>query len=136
MAKRGPKPTPLKVVEGRGTVKKTRTRKQVVPDLEGEPKKPEWLMARAIVIWDEKVAIYKERGQSVVGCESALAQYCQLEAKLEEMWGAHLLPAMAMITAHRIYANEFFDTPASKHVSGSGKETENRFKRNGKKASV
>lgn len=135
MAKRGRKPTPLKVVEGRGTVKKTRPRKQAVPDINGEPIKPEWLMGRAIIIWDVKVATYKARGQNVVGCEGALAQYCQLEAKLEQLWGAHETPTTAMINAHRVYANEFFDTSASKHVS-TGKTKENRFKRNGKQAPV
>lgn len=125
----------MKVVEGRGTAKKTRARRQAVRDIDGAPVMPEWLMGRARQIWKQKVAVYSARGQNVVGCEATLAQYCQLEAKLEQLWGVGT-PPTAMITAHRVYANEFFDTPASKHVSGPGKKSENRFKRNGKKDPV
>jgi hypothetical protein len=75
--------------------------------------KPQWLKGRAAKLWIEKTAIYEARGQSVVGCESALAQYCAMEAALIEQYRKKDTPPVAQVTAFRMLAAEFFDTPAS-----------------------
>ncbi|QOZ52874.1 hypothetical protein XH90_17020 [Bradyrhizobium sp. CCBAU 53338] len=85
----------------------------MVSVLDGQPVKPAWLKGRAAKLWAEKVATYVERGQSVVGCESALAQYCSLEASLIEQFVKKLTPPTSQLSAYRTYAAEFFDTPAS-----------------------
>jgi hypothetical protein len=77
------------------------------------PAKPAWLKGEAARLWTKKLAIYEARGQSVVGCESSLAQYCALEANLIGQYRLMQTPAVAQVNAHRIYAAEFFDTPAS-----------------------
>ncbi|TXL75624.1 hypothetical protein FHP25_13290 [Vineibacter terrae] len=79
----------------------------------GDVVKPAWLRGRAAKLWAEKVAIYAARGQSIVGCEAALAQYCSIEAALIEQYRKKNTPPVAQITAFRILAAEFFDTPAS-----------------------
>jgi len=38
---------------------------------------------------------------------------------------------VALINAHRIYANEFYDTPASQQAAGTKKGDANRFAKNG-----
>jgi hypothetical protein len=59
------------------------------------------------------VETYRARGQSIVGCESALAQYCALEAALIEQYQKRITPPVAQVNAFRVYAAEFYDTPAS-----------------------
>jgi hypothetical protein len=88
-----------------------------VPPLNGDVSRPGWLKGRAARLWDEKVAIYRQRGQSVLGCESALAQYCALEALLIEQHAKKLTPPTSQLTAFRAFASEFFDTPASQIAS-------------------
>lgn len=113
MARRGPKGKrpELKVVSG--TDQPCRRRESVVAPIDGAPIKPSWLKGRAAKLWAEKLAIYAARAQSVVGCESSLAQYCALEASLVEQYRRNETPPMAQVNAYRIFANEFFDTPAS-----------------------
>ena len=134
MAKRGPKPQPADVVQMRGTARNSRARDQVVESIFGEPVRPTWLTGLARKIWAKKVEIYKERGQNVVGCEDALAQYCRLEAEIIDFYKRKLTPPVAMINAHRVYAGEFFDTPASQHQAvGKKGGKDNPFNRNGRK---
>lgn len=134
MARRGPKGTPpeLKVIAG--TIQPCRARERTVPQLDGGVVKPKWLKGRASKIWDEKVAIYRYRGQNIVGCESALAQYVSLEADLIDQYSKRLTPAMAQVNAYRIFANEFFDTPASQiSKAGGEKKSQNPFASNGQR---
>lgn len=113
MARPGPKgKNPgLKVVAG--TDQPCRRREPVVAPIDGAAVKPTWLRGRAAKLWVEKVAIYQARGQSVAGCESALAQYCALEAALIEQYRKRITPPVAQVNAFRILAAEFYDTPAS-----------------------
>ncbi|MCA6103930.1 hypothetical protein [Bradyrhizobium australafricanum] len=113
MSRPGPKgkPPELKVISG--TDQPVRRRERVVSVLDGQPVKPAWLKGRAAKLWAEKVATYADRGQSVTGCESALAQYCSLEASLIEQFVKKLTPPTSQLSAYRTYAAEFFDTPAS-----------------------
>ncbi len=103
----------LKVING--TDQPCRKTVQVVQPIDGEPVRPTWLTGPARRIWDTKLGRYEARGQAVAGCEDALAQYCALEAELIALWRKKLAPTVAMVNAHRIYANEFYDTPASQH---------------------
>lgn len=129
--RRGPKATPdsLKVLSG--TFRQDRSREPAVPVLQGEPTRPKWLKGPALRIWCEKTAIYERRGQSIVGCEGALAQYCAVEADLIHRWRKGQDVPVALINAHRVYANEFYDTPASQQTGGKKTGSENRFTRNG-----
>jgi hypothetical protein len=105
------KPPELKVIAG--TDEPSRRRAPIVAALPGDAMKPKWLTGRAAKIWAEKTAIYSARGQSVVGCEAALAQYCSIEAALIDQYRKKTVPPVAQITAFRMLAAEFFDTPAS-----------------------
>jgi hypothetical protein len=105
------KPPALKIISG--TDDPSRRREYVVDPLLGEVTKPAWLKGRAAKLWAEKIAIYDARGQSVVGCEAALAQYCAIEAALIEQYLKKMTPPVSQITAFRMLAGEFFDTPAS-----------------------
>lgn len=136
MARRGTKPKSAEVLEMRGTARGDREREAVVTHLGGEPVRPAWLKGRARKIWDEKVERYLARGQSVKGCEDALAQYCSLEADLiDDYWRKKITPPVTMINAHRIYASEFFDTPSSQVKPSGGNSPSNPFSRNGKRRS-
>jgi hypothetical protein len=122
------KPPALKVISG--TDEPGRRREHVVAPLPGEVVKPAWLKGRAAKLWAEKVAVYEARGQSIVGCESALAQYCSIEAALIEQYRQKITPPVAQITAFRMLAGEFFDTPASQVGPAKGASKGNRFAAN------
>ncbi|MCO6178817.1 hypothetical protein [Ciceribacter sp. RN22] len=113
MTRSGPKgkPPELKIVSG--TDQPCRRREPAVAPIPGEAIKPSWLKGRAAKLWAEKVAIYRARGQAIVGCESALAQYCAIEASLIEQYRKGITPPVAQVNSFRIYAAEFYDTPAS-----------------------
>src|SRR5205823_12677185 len=101
----------LKVVSG--TDQPCRRREMVVAAIDGAPIKPKWLRGPAAKLWSEKIATYLARGQNVVGCESALAQLCALEAALIDQYRKGVTPVTAQITAFRALCAEFFDTPSS-----------------------
>jgi len=126
-----PRALPESVKQARGTAQPCRARRPTVPSLDGDPIRPSWLTARARAIWDEKTAIYAERHQPVRGCEGTLAQYCQLEAELERRWRKGIDIPIAMVTAHRLYAGEFYDTSASRWQAPVGRTADNPFARNG-----
>jgi hypothetical protein len=132
MSKRGAKgkPPSLKVVAG--TDRPDRQRKPVVLPLPGEPVKPTWIKGRAAKLWFEKVAIYKARGQSVVGCEGALALYVSLEATIIDQFAKKLIPPVSQVNAHRGFAAEFFDNPASQ-IGSIQKQKAGKFASNGQR---
>lgn len=98
---------------------------------------PATMSKEAQDIWREKVERYRQRGQKVDGFQSALRQYCELEAALIKAWGYPMGPPVAMINSYRSYCAEFYDTPASHRVKlGDGKSggaTGNRFGNNGQR---
>lgn len=125
-------PEALKIAKG--TDRPGRKTTQVVPTLEGDLACPSWLKGRARTLWTQKVAIYAQRKQSVVGCEGALAQYCALEAELERRWKKGIEIPMAMINGHRLYASEFYDTSASQQQGPKkADQKDNPFAGNGKR---
>src|SRR6187402_89487 len=104
MAKRGRKrqSDELKIVKG--TFQPCRSSERVVPVIEGAPgEPPAWLEGDAVEIWHTKCEVYAKRGQSIVGCEGALAQYCAAEAKLIGLYKAKVDVPVPLITAHRVY---------------------------------
>ena len=135
MAKRGTKPKSNVVKMNQGTNQPCRSYDELFDnDIDEGVICPEWLcgstsqhMDRAKKIWTEKVSKYTKRGQSVSGCEDALAQYCALEANLIWHYESDILPPMPMVNAYRIWANEFFDTPASQLVKPAGSKPTNPF---------
>lgn len=130
--KRGTKPTSKALKVLRGTFQPCRARTATIAPLEGEVVVPRWLTGLARQLWTIKAGTYARRGQSVVGCEAALAQYCRVEADLIDRWRKGREVPVALINAHRIYANEFYDTPASQQAAGSQATASNRFARNGR----
>jgi hypothetical protein len=93
---------------------------------------PEGMTAAAREIWGTKVARYRQRGQKIEGFEDGLRQYCELEAALNKGWRNKAV-TMAMVNAHRIWAAEFFDTPASQRVGRANQKPNNRFANNGRR---
>ena len=125
---RGRKPTPDKLKLIRKTLQPVRRRGSVVPVLEGAPgPPPAWLTEPARRLWGEKVAVYGARGQIVKGCEPTLAQYVALEAEIIRRYENGDEVTAALLGTFRLYAGEFFDTPASQVGRVAAKAPENRF---------
>lgn len=129
MAKRGPKSKSPYLKSVAGTDQAGRQKKQDRPGLDGpvslpaafgdlKNEKPR-LAKKVLAIWNEKLQTYKVRGQSVVGYESMLYQYCLLEAAVNECY-LNAGPPTTMVTQLRLYAVEFFDTLASQVNINSG----------------
>ena len=118
-------------LEAAGTARKDRPRVEMFPVLDRAswkpPVKPEWLDGDASSIWDAKVALYESRGQIVKGFESALAQYCALEATLVKAYRMGGAPQANLIQQHRSWCTSFFDTPASTTVTTSKLGVDNPF---------
>src|SRR5690606_38979985 len=94
---------------------------------------PKGMTPAARKIWTAKVDRFRQRGQRVQGFEDALRQYCELEAALNDAFKRSTVN-MAMVNAHRLWAAEFFDTPAAQKIPvyGNQKET-NAFTNNGRR---
>ncbi len=105
------------------------------PDPENFPP-PKWLSGTAKKIWQEKVERYRQRGQKIDGFQDSLAQYCSLESELiDDFRKKKIVPPMAMVAAHRMWAAEFYDTPSSHNVpTGGNKKAENKFTKNGNRS--
>jgi hypothetical protein len=67
-------------------------------------------------IWTAKAQRYQARGMRVADFTDTLRAFCELEAALNAAWKSKAGPTMAMVTAHRLFAHEFFETPALGHV--------------------
>lgn len=121
----------------KGTDRPDRIMTATVPKITTEtgPKRPAHVTGLAKRIWEKRIEVYRMRGQSIEGCEDALARYCNLEARLIEDYDRKkLIAPAAFINAWRILAAEFFDTPASQigKVS-SRKAEENPYSKHGKR---
>lgn len=133
MGQRGPAPIADFVKRQRGTLKPSKSRAAVVPPIEGEPEKPDWLTPKAAAIWKKKVAVYQARKQAVRGMEAALAQYCELEAYLVDGWSSENADLdVKALALYRQYARDFYDVPAAQlgaQGSGAGAKASNPFAR-------
>ncbi len=116
-------------------MRKDRSHPREVPVLNGELRIPCWLEGRALDLWHEKTASYRERGMNIRGCESQLAHYCSYDAAMIALWESGETPSAGMMQALNKMASQFYDTPAaqiSKQPSGAQSESEsywdNRFK--------
>ena len=136
MARRGPKGKSPALKAAGGTDQPCRRRSVMVRPVSGQPRKPDWLTDLAAEIWADKIASYAARGQTVTGCESALAQYCALEAMLISQYEAGQAPPVAQVSCWRVFAGEFFDTPASQVCSPKAANSESRFAANASAPSI
>lgn len=139
MAKRGPKPRPPEMQLAVGETRPSRKVTVLFEDHASRPDPeviaaPKWLSGAAKRVWAEKVDRYRQRAQKVSGFEDALAQYCALEAEIIAIRKKRDVPTVAMINAHRIWAAEFYDTPASQVARpGSTGTNGNQFAKFGKR---
>lgn len=132
-------PIPENIKAVRGTKRSDRLVVSIYPDHASRPDPatidpPAGMRSAACEIWRIKVERYRQRGQKVDGFQDALRQYCEIEAELTAAWKRGDA-TMAMVTAHRLWCAEFYDTPMSQKVVSGGKVAENPFARNGKFAS-
>ena len=141
MAKPGRKPRNAATADQTGETRPSRAVVALFPDHASRPDPenippPAWLTAPAKAIWKEKVDRYRQRNQKVQGFESSLAQYCALEAELLSLRKKRIIPPVAMITAQRVWAAEFYDTPASQNIKpGQAQGAGNPFGAIGKRTS-
>jgi len=134
----GPKGISAEMQKARGTVRADREIIALYPDHASRPDPAEFPPPKGMSkdgkkIWIAKVDRYRQRGQKLQGFEDSLRQYCEVEAELNRCWSKGNVPTMAMVNGHRLYASEFFDTPAAQKVSSHGKPVENPFSRNGRR---
>ena len=131
MAKRGPKGTSNIIKMAKGTVQPCRSKEDIHKSntTNDDLVCPDWLNDLAKEIWAEKLEIYNNSQVDVSNHGPALAQYCALEADIITIYKGGESPSVSMISAHRIWAAEFFDTPASGHLkTKSGNKGEDPWK--------
>lgn len=135
--RRGPKGNSPDMQKAKGETRPSRKIEFIYPDHQSRPDPediapPEWMNAEAQQIWRNKIERYRQRGQKISGFEDALAQYVVLEERLIWHHSRGVPVPMAMVSAHRVWAAEFYDTPSSMKVSPSGGgSAKNRFGGNG-----
>ena len=124
MAKRGPKGTNNVIKIAKGTLQPCRSKEDIHKSVltNDDLVCPDWLNDLAKEIWAEKLAIYNGSEVDVSNHGPALAQYCALEADIIKIYKDFESPSVSMISAHRIWAAEFFDTPASGHLKAKSKK--------------
>ena len=126
MAKRGPKGTSNIIKMAKGTVQPCRSKEDIHKSntTNDDLVCPDWLNDLAKEIWAEKLEIYNNSQVDVSNHGPALAQYCALEADIITIYKGGESPSVSMISAHRIWAAEFFDTPASGHLKAKSNKKE------------
>ena len=124
MGKRGPKGTNNVIKIAKGTLQPCRSKEDIHKSVMTNDDLicPDWLNDLAKEIWAEKLAIYNGSEVDVSNHGPALAQYCALEADIIKIYKEFESPSVSMISAHRIWAAEFFDTPASGHLKAKSKK--------------
>lgn len=135
----GPKGISPEAQRAHGTVQPSREIVALYPDHASRPDPvdlppPQGMSAAAKRVWATKVERYRQRGQKVQGFEDSLRQYCELEVRLNKMFKGDAPVNVSMVNTYRMFAAEFYDTPASQKVSSHGKPVENPFARNGRPA--
>ena len=134
----GPKGISPEAQRAHGTVQPCREIVPLYPDHASRPDPdnlppPAGISASAKKVWYAKVSRYRQRGQKVQGFEDALRQYCELEVRLNKMFKSDAPINVSMVNTYRMFAAEFFDTPAAQKVSANGKPAGNAFSRNGRR---
>ena len=128
MAKKGPKGTNNIIKINKGTYQPCRSKEEVrepIGDNE-DLKCPGWLPERAKEIWKTKLEEFNRSGLNVTAYTDAFAHYCAIDAAIREVYERGEVPSMAMVSQHRIWAAEFFDTPASGHVKKSAANSDKK----------
>ena len=126
MAKPGPNGTNNVVKMAKGTMQPCRSKGDIHKSNSSNDDLvcPDWLGELAKEIWVEKIAIYNASEIDVSNSGHALAHYCALEADIITAYKAGDSPSVSQISAHRIWASEFFDTPASGYLKTKSKKQE------------
>ena len=126
MAKPGPKGTNNVVKIAKGTMQPCRSKEDIHKSNGSNDDLvcPEWLSGLAKKLWAEKIEVYNNSGIDVSNSGHSLAQYCALEADIIAIYKNGESPSVSMISAHRIWASEFFDTPASGYLKTKAKKKE------------
>ena len=126
MAKRGPKGTRSEEKIIKGTFQPCRDTEDIHKSAGSNDDLvcPDWLGDLAKEIWADKLSGYNDSALDVSNHGHALAQYCALEADIIKIYKNGESPSVSMISAHRIWAAEFFDTPASGYLKTKSKQKE------------
>lgn len=77
MGKRGPAPTPTKILEARGSWRSRKNSREPKPD-KGRPRCPQWLKGSAKAEWKKIVEMLDRMGILTKVDGNALARYCRL----------------------------------------------------------
>lgn len=93
---------------------------------------PDWLSPMAQDLWRFHLKNYIERGQTLKGCEEALARYCALEAMAKDLFKKEKMPTVGLLAALFRYTIDFYDTPSSQRVRAP-QSPSNPFANNGKR---
>jgi P27 family predicted phage terminase small subunit len=80
MGRRGPKPTPTKILKLRGTHRADRTRGEPLPQGKA-PAPPEWLLPAAREEWERLLPELERMGLLTSADWAQFAQYCQVWAR-------------------------------------------------------
>lgn len=128
MAKPGPKGTTNIIKMNKGTYQPCRNKEEVREPIgdNSDLECPDWLPDNAKEIWHKKLKKFDESGVNVSIYNDAFAHYCAIDAAIREVYKNGEVPSMAMVSQHRIWAAEFFDTPASGHMKKPSKESEKK----------
>ncbi len=119
MGKRGPKPTPTKILALRGSWRaKTRPNEPIPPA--GEPAMPSWLSRSAKATWKSVVPPLVQMGVASSVDRFALARYCETLVTWREARKTHDVPAMVKLSNILSGLESSFGmTPASRAELGA-----------------
>lgn len=120
------------MLDARGTSQPCRARENVVAPISGEVVRPAWITGRARKLFDQRIAVYKKRGQQIAGCEEMIAHYCALSADIEARRKAHQPVSASDMNALKGWAVLFYDVSAAQVESGRKDKGDNPFSGNGK----
>jgi len=124
MAKPGPKGTNNVVKINKGTMQPCRSKEDIHKSKGSNDDLvcPDWLGELAKELWAEKIDNYNKNDIDVSNHGHALAHYCALEADIIKIYKKGESPSPSWISQYRIWASEFFDTPASGYLKSKSKQ--------------
>ena len=134
----GKKPTSLKVVAGTDRPDRRNESSAELPAVSELPRAPSWLSnAHAKKEWDRLGPILVANGLLTEAGLSAFGVMCSLHGKIIQLFAAGETPVASMVSQYRNLVNDFGLTPVAqgKVKPTSDAKKENRFSRNGRRAS-
>ena len=134
MARTGPKRLPEELKKLQGTSQPCRESESAVIHVVCSLERPDWFRKGSIEhkLWDKKVDLFAKRGLDISDCSGSLAQYVALEAELIKMRKKGIDVPTSKINTFRLFASDFYDTPASQQLKAiKGKKTKFGVKNDG-----